>query len=66
MDRSHQKGYIFNPANRNKSVELAEEGLAEAGGWERNFFPEGAGRNVLPASSMFCPEAVAFVVRSRR
>jgi len=30
MDQLHQKGYLSNPANRNKSLELTREGLAEA------------------------------------
>ena len=41
MDRLHQKGYISNPANRNKSVELTEEGLAEAERLAKKLFSEG-------------------------
>lgn len=38
MDRLHQKGFISNPANRNKSVELTDEGVAEAERLARKLF----------------------------
>jgi hypothetical protein len=68
MDRLHQKGYISsNPAKRNQSVELSEEGLAEAElTGEKTVFSCAVGRNELLASVLFCPEAAAFVARSRR
>jgi hypothetical protein len=30
MDRLHEKGFISNPVNKNKSVELSDEGLCES------------------------------------
>lgn len=30
MDRLHEKGFIANPVNKNKSVQLTEEGIAES------------------------------------
>jgi hypothetical protein len=30
MDRLHEKGFISNPVNKNKSVSLSEEGLRES------------------------------------
>jgi hypothetical protein len=30
MSRLHEKGYIFDPVNKNKSVELTSEGLRES------------------------------------
>ena len=38
LDRLHQKGLISNPANRNKSVALTDEGLAEAERLARKLF----------------------------
>ena len=38
MDRLHEKGFISNPASRVKSVELTEEGRAEAERAARKLF----------------------------
>jgi hypothetical protein len=38
MDRLHEKGMISNPANRNKSVVLTDEGLQEAERLARKLF----------------------------
>lgn len=41
MNRLHQKGYIFDPIGRSKSVVFTEAGLHEAERLFKEFFTEG-------------------------
>lgn len=41
MNRLHEKGYIFDPVNKAKSVALTEEGLREAERLFKKLFARG-------------------------
>jgi hypothetical protein len=41
MNRLHEKGYIFDPVNKAKSVALTEEGLREAERLFKKLFAKG-------------------------
>jgi hypothetical protein len=40
MNRLHERGYVFDPKNKNKSIEFTEEGLHKAEGLFKQLFGE--------------------------